>query len=115
MPSSAPPRIDRRQDRRLTLAARVRVVRRDGGAGTTGDLLDVSAGGIRVPAEALSAGDDVDVEIRMREGGRSGPESVQLRGRGIVVRVDSSDAPSAAIRFTTPLDMREPFAQLLLF
>ena len=107
-------------DRRLALAARVRIVRRDGGAGMTGELLNVSAGGVRVgcqPRPDLAAGDDVDVEIRVKEAGRGGADTVQLRGRGIVVRVDQTTdgEAAAAVRFTAPLDMREPFAQLLLF
>ena len=130
MPPHAPPHTERRMDRRLALAARVRIARRDGGTGMTGELLDVSAGGIRMACDlrrGLAAGDDVDVEIRVKEAGRDGPDTVQLRGRGIVVRVDRLRAPdgkalasgtanaAAAIRFTAPLDMREPFAQLLLF
>lgn len=108
-------------DPRLAVAAQVRVIRRDGGPGVSGEMLDVSAGGVRMACatrQDLVAGDDVEVEIRVKDGGRQdGPDTVQLRGRGIVLRMDRTPPSGAAavVRFTAPLDMREPFAQLLLF
>ena len=113
---------ERRRDRRLPMAARVRLAPRDGSALVAGELVDVSAGGLRTSAirpACLIVGTKVDVEIRLtRDDTRLRTTGVDLRGAGIVVRVELSDperGADAALAFTGPLELREPFSQLLVF
>ncbi len=112
---------ERRRDRRIPMTARVRIAPRQTGTGLQAELVDVSAGGLRAhcrPPQSLVAGTEVDVEIRVQAAERTKqPPVVNLRGTGVVVRIEADgDKPfDAALRFTGPLELREPFAQLLLF
>ena len=94
---------------------------RDGSALVKGELVDVSAGGMRTRAvdpSELSVGTAVDVEIRLPHDAttRRSP-GVDLRGTGVVVRMEAAgdDGVDAALRFTTPLELREPFSHLLVY
>jgi len=114
---------ERRRDRRIPMSARVRIAPRESGVGLQGELVDVSAGGLRAhcqPPPSLLAGAEVDVEIRVQAAEKSKqPPVVNLRGTAVVVRIDAREGGAepfkAALRFTGPLELREPFAQLLLF
>jgi hypothetical protein len=113
---------ERRRDRRIPVAARVRIEPREGAGVVQAELVDVSAGGLRARCllpRVLEAGRFVNVEITVQEGGRDGPAPlVNLRGEGEVVRIENADAKDhyhTALRFTGALSLREPFAQMLLF
>ena len=115
---------ERRRDRRIPVAARVRIEPQEGAGVLQADLIDVSAGGLRArcsETRGLEPGRRVDVEITVQEGGGGGAAPlVNLRGQGEVVRVeDDRDAPGlsfhTALKFTGALSLREPFAQMLLF
>ncbi len=104
------------------MTARVRIAPREAGSGLQAELVDVSAGGLRAqcrPPPALMAGTEVEVEIRVHVSQRAKQQPmVNLRGTGVVVRIEAeegSEPYEAALRFTGPLELREPFAQLLLF
>ena len=114
---------ERRRDRRIPVAARVRIEPHEGAGVLQADLVDVSAGGLRArcgETRGLEPGRQVDVEITVQEAGSGGPAPlVNLRGQGEVVRVeDIREEPGrahAALKFTGALSLREPFAQMLLF
>lgn len=85
-------------------------------------LVDVSAGGLRARCAippTLTVGSAVDVEITVQDRvDTRDPPLVNLRGAGVITRVESPDGvgePDAALRFTGPMTLREPFAQMLLF
>lgn len=124
---------DRRRDARVVIAAQVRLSPVGQEEEIRADLVDVSAGGVRVRGPGpFREGTAVRIEILLdRSGGRAGGE-VQLRGQGVVVRTAqpvgetpvgsslgtvSEGRPSldTALRFTGPLELREPFQQLLVF
>ncbi len=99
----------------------MRLLPRDGRGGATGQLLDVSAGGLRAGARhwgGVRPGEPVDVEITVQEGS-SAPRTplVHLRGAALVLRLEehATGEEFAALRFVGPLALREPFAQMLLF
>jgi hypothetical protein len=111
---------ERRKDRRIPVAARVRIEPREAAGVVQADLVDVSAGGLRATCPlpcTLTEGSRVDVEITVQDASDSGRQPlVNLRGQGQVVRLDSrSGGCDAALRFTGALALREPFSQMLLF
>jgi len=112
---------ERRRDRRIQVAAKVRIVPQDGAPTRSGRLLDVSAGGLRAACRDgsdLRPGSPVDVEITVQEDPRGpAPVGTQFRGCALVVRISEQPAGEAhaALRFVGPLSLREPFAQMLLF
>jgi hypothetical protein len=111
---------ERRRDRRIPVAARVRIEPQVGAGFFQAELIDVSAGGLRahgaLPA-TLAVGTAVDVEITVKDANDARhPPLVNLRGQGEVVRIDTDgDAFDTALRFTGALALREPFSQMLLF
>ena len=110
---------ERRKDRRIPVAARVRIAPREGSGILLADLVDVSAGGLRatcaLPA-VLTCGADVDVEITVQDApSGSPPPLVNLRGQGRVLRVEEGEGEyAAALAFTGALALSEPFSQMLL-
>jgi hypothetical protein len=111
---------ERRKDRRIPVAARVRIEPQEGAGVIQAELVDVSAGGLRatcpLPA-TLTVGRAVSVEITVQDASDVGrPPLVNLRGLGRVVRViPGAAAYDAALVFTGALALREPFSQMLLF
>ena len=103
--------------------ARVRIAPRQGAGFVVADLVDVSAGGLRArlePPPRHATGSCVEVEIRLGppEGDAGAAADVSLRGRAIIVRLEQghgADRFDAALRFTGPLEMRNPFDKLLVF
>ncbi|MDF1702531.1 MAG: PilZ domain-containing protein [Planctomycetota bacterium] len=111
---------ERRRDRRIPVAARVRIEPRVGAGVVQAELVDVSAGGLRAHCplpRTLEAGSEVDVEITVQDASDARRQPlVNLRGRGEVVRVHADgDHYDTALRFTGALALREPFSQMLLF
>lgn len=113
---------ERRKDRRIPVVARVRFEPADGERVVLADLVDVSAGGLRATAplsQALEPGAELSVEITVQDAADARhPPLVNLRGRGRVVRVERAPQAgtcSTALQFTGALQLREPFAQMLLF
>jgi c-di-GMP-binding flagellar brake protein YcgR len=111
---------ERRKDRRIPVAARVRLAPESGARSLEADLVDVSAGGLRATcgdSTTLGPGESVQVEISVRDGqDPRHPPLVNLRGRGRVVRVEPRSAGyEAAVVFTGALSLREPFSHMLLF
>ena len=111
---------ERRRDRRIPVAARVRIEPRVGAGVVQADLVDVSAGGLRASCplpQTLEIGSPVDVEITVQDASDARhPPLVNLRGQGEVVRVAAEgDHYDTALRFTGALALREPFSQMLLF
>lgn len=120
MASRRPHALERRRDRRIPVAARVRIEPREGAGVVQAELVDVSAGGLRARCSApktLAVGTPVDVEITVQDSSDARrPPLVNLRGRGEVVRLGGSgDEYDTALRFTGALALREPFSQMLLF
>lgn len=107
---------ERRKDRRIPVAARVRIEAREGTGVVQAELVDVSAGGLRATLPepgGFAPGCEVNVEITVQDASDARhPPLVNLRGQGCVVR---NDANGAALRFTGALSLREPFSQMLLF
>jgi hypothetical protein len=111
---------ERRKDRRIPVAARVRIEPREGSGVLQAELVDVSAGGLRAVCDepqSLEVGSTVDVEITVQDATDAHrPPLVNLRGQGQVVRVESTNGSFAtSLRFTGALALREPFSQMLLF
>ncbi len=120
MHSRRPHAQERRRDRRIPVAARVRIEPREGAGVVQADLVDVSAGGLRATCpgpNAFPLGSTVDVEITVQDASDARhPPLVNLRGAGEVVRVAAAgDCYDTALRFTGALALREPFNQMLLF
>ncbi len=113
---------ERRVERRLAVGGRVRLVPKGrGGPTLTGDLVDVSAGGLRMTAAAhavLAAGVQVDLAIDLDEGVQpSHAGCLRLVGMGEVVRLQPDERPGlvqTAVRFTRTLAMREPLDAVFL-
>ncbi|MDJ0521285.1 MAG: PilZ domain-containing protein [Planctomycetota bacterium] len=107
---------ERRKDRRIPVAARVRIEPREGSGVVQADLVDVSAGGLRATLpkpNGFETGLEVDVEITVQDASDTRhPPLVNLRGQGRVVRMKGADL---ALMFTGALSLREPFSQMLLF
>jgi len=103
------------------MQANVRILCRDGAGALSAELVDVSAGGVRVRADSPrvhGTGAAVDVEIRLGdEAGLPSSAPVCLRAPGVVVRVEEviGGALETALCFTGALEMHEPFDRLLLF
>ena len=120
--SEAEPVVERRKDRRIGIDARVRLRPQspDPLGVLEGDLVDVSAGGLRAhtfPPPHMEVGEVVRVEIELPapEGEPHGPGEVHLRGEGVVVRVENDPlGHGAALRFSGPLEVRDRFAELLV-
>ena len=111
---------ERRKDRRIPVAARVRIAPHDGVGIVHAQLVDVSAGGLRATCRlprGIEAGAEVAVEITVQDASdERHPPLVNLRGRGRVVRISvAGEAYDAALMFTGALALREPFSQMLLF
>jgi hypothetical protein len=113
---------ERRRDPRFQLSGSVRLVLREPLAALEGDLVDVSAGGLRVHADDASAGmlvgQSVGIEVTLRDlGDPSRPPTIRLRGRGDVVRRERavSGGSDLAVRLGGPLGFREDFASLRVF
>ena len=111
---------ERRRDRRIPVAARVRIEPREGVGVVQADLVDVSAGGLRATCpgpNAFRVGSTVNVEITVQDASDARhPPLVNLQGEGEVVRVaEEGDRYDTALRFTGALALREPFNQMLLF
>ena len=120
MPVRRPHAQERRKDRRIPVAARVRFEPRDRAGVVQAELVDVSAGGLRATCplpSALTLGSTVDVEITVQDASDARhPPLVNLRGQGRVVRIeDRGEVCNAALAFTGALSLREPFSQMLLF
>lgn len=122
MPALRTPTRERRRDPRFQLAGRVRLVLREPLAALEGDLVDVSAGGLRIHAlgeeEALLLGQAVEIEVTLRDlGDPSRPPTIRLRGRGDVVRREraTSGGSDLAIRLGGPLRFRDDFSSLRVF
>ncbi len=103
------------------MAARVRLAAGADGRGITTELVDVSAGGLRVrgaPPPPYLEGQAVEVQIWPAETNELiAPGDVSLRGEGIVVRVEENGGEKVhtALRFEGPLKLREPFESLFLY
>lgn len=111
---------ERRKDRRIPVAARVRIEPRETSGLVQADLVDVSAGGLRATCpipRSLEPGSEVNVEITVQDASDARrPPLVNLRGQGRVVRIEGNGASyDAALVFTGALSLREPFSQMLLF
>ncbi len=110
--------LDRRRDRRIRLAGQVCL--QPTGLPTTqiGDLVDVSAGGVRIVSEAaadLPVGAEVEVELSLdAHQDPGGPTKLHLHGRGVVVRVGEDEEQRAqygvALSFAKPLELQQAFS-----
>ena len=109
--------LDRRRDRRIRLAGQVCLQRIGVPRTQIGDLVDVSAGGVRIVAQAaagLPVGAVVDVELSLdAHQDPGGPTKVHLQGRGVVVRVGEDEEQRAqygvALSFARPLELQPAF------
>ena len=98
-----------------------RVEPTEGGRSYEARLVDVSAGGLRAlvttePAPRVGQMGNVEIVVAgLQPPGK--PPRVRLRGAAKIVRVEQAEAGGypMALRFTGPLDMREPFSTLLLY
>jgi hypothetical protein len=112
---------ERRRDPRFALPGSARLGVQDPAATVEGVLLDVSATGLRVRTTdlgPLEVGRVVDVDVTVRDSSDpTRPPTVNLRGRGAVVRrVTLGDrSGELAIRLDGPLGFREYFSQVRVF
>jgi hypothetical protein len=109
--------LDRRRDRRIRLAGQVCLQARGLRSSQIGDLVDVSAGGVRIVSEAagdLPVGAEVVVELSLdAHQDPGGPTKIHLHGRGVVVRVGEDAEQRAqygvALSFAVPLELQPEF------
>ena len=115
--------LDRRRDRRLRLSGQVCLQRVGRPKSQIGDLIDVSAGGVRLVAEAaaeLQVGAVVEVELSLSaHQDPGGPTKLHLRGRGVVVRLGNDEEERAqygvALSFARPLELQQEFSAAEVF
>lgn len=109
--------LDRRRDRRIRLAGQACLQPSGLRPTQIGDLVDVSAGGVRLVSDAtagLPVGAEVDVELSLdAHQDPGGPTKLHLQGRGVVVRVGEDEEQRAqyvvALSFAKPLEMQQAF------